>query len=106
MNYDLNFLLNYQHFRNESKESLLEVIEILRKETLSLKQIKSNQLNELYFKIDKLNGEIYELNKQIQQFKDNSVGMNKIIESITQPLTIKERLSGKFDIKKINKKKD
>lgn len=99
----LEDILRTDNFNEKSRDQLLEIIYILRNETLKLKSIHQNQYDGLYNKINQLNEIVNIKNKEIEDVKKQLLSKNIIYKKIVVPLTLKERITGKFDIKKLNK---
>lgn len=96
----LEDILKIDNFNNLSKDELIYICRALQNETKTLKNINSSKTNQEFFELNKIRNQLNELKTK---YDNLDVSSKRLYKKLNVPLTFKERLSGKLDIKKINK---
>ena len=105
----LDLILQTHNFNSFSKDELIEVIAYLKLELKKYRTIELNQYQQqqTYYNTvqTQLNKKTFECQNLQDQLDKISVQRNNLYNKLSQPLTMKERITGKIDLKRLNQAK-
>lgn len=102
MKYYLEDILKMDKYQlnNLSKNEIIDICAMLINEAKLLKSINKQKIDSNFYQLNDLQNKLNQLeqtNKKLLDYKKN------MFKKLNTPLNFKERLTGKLDLKKINK---
>lgn len=96
----LDEMMRRTNFNNISRDNLVMICHTLQDQVKFLQSINNQKIDKDYHTINKLQNELNIITAKYEKTKEIK---NRIFKKLNVPLTIKERVTGKLDITKINK---
>lgn len=100
INMYLEDILRRTNFDNLSRDELIYICFVLQDEVKKLQSINKQKITKEYHELNKSRSEYSNL---LNKYNEANKMKNALLKKLNIPLTLKERLNGKLDIKKLNK---